>query len=218
LLSDTSPDVKQAQMQRVTDVLVDIWSTTIMPKPASIDYTAQMRTRLREVLRRHPGLEKVARETLGDSGGLYDLLSHIQDREASLAPPFSIWIHGDLNANNVVVDESGGVIFIDVHRSRYGDYVQDLSVLLTSALRTCPKGKVAKGVARANDVLIEGAAAFAATNGDRHFHKRLQLGRARALITSARLNADPERAEKLFVEGLSMLKRVAKDLRIGKAV
>jgi phosphate transport system regulatory protein PhoU len=219
LLSDTHPEVKEASMRQVTDVLRDIWTTTINPRPARVDYINQIRARLREVMRRHPHLAKVAREELGELGGLYDLLSHLAAREAWLGPPFSIWIHGDLNANNVVLDhQDNGVVFIDVHRSQYGDYVQDIAVLATSSTRKFPKGKTAKGVSRANEVLFDVAQEFATENRDLQFKTRLRLARARALMTSARFEADPERAEWLFVEGLSHLKKVARRLITARKV
>jgi phosphate uptake regulator/aminoglycoside phosphotransferase (APT) family kinase protein len=217
LLSEAHPEVKEAVMRKVADVLTEVWTTTITPVPPKIEYIQQLRARLREILRRHPRLEKVAKEQLEGYGGLFDLLTHLEPRQAWLAPPFSIWVHGDLNANNVVVDQAtNGVVFIDVHRSQYGDYLQDVAVLCTSALRRFPRGKAAKGIARANEVLLEVAEEFGRKNGDRNFAVRLRLARARALITSARLENDPERAERLFVDGLDLLKKVAKALKVGR--
>jgi phosphate uptake regulator len=217
LLSDATPQLKEVVARQVTEALTDIWTTTITPHPAPIDYTSQIRARLRECLRRHPHLERVAKEELDDYGGLYDTLTALASREGWLRPPFSIWIHGDLNANNIVVDAtSRSVIFIDVHRSQYGDYLQDVAVLLSSAARKFPKGKVAKGVHRANDVLLQAAEDFAETNQDKTFKERLRLARARALMTSARFEGEPEQAEYLFVEGMGLLKKVTKALKIGR--
>lgn len=217
LLTDGHVDGRENIMRQVTDVLVDIWKTTITPRPPVVDYISQVRTRLREVLRRHPHLEKVARTELRDLGGLYDTLSQLAAREAWLAPPFSIWIHGDLNADNIVVDRAtGSVVFIDVHRSRYGDYLQDVAVLATSPIRAFPNRRTAKSIRKTTDVLLSTAEAFAQANRDTQFRHRLRLARARALITSARLEADPKRAEWLFMEGLDLLKKVAKGLKIGK--
>jgi phosphate uptake regulator len=217
LLSDARAQTKEAAMRQVTEVLTNIWSTTIIPRPAQIDYTDQIRDRLRDVLRRHPHLERVAKEQLADFGGLYDTLSLLAARESWLRPPFSIWIHGDLNANNIVADlGTNSVVFIDVHRSKYGDYLQDVAVLATSALRKFPRGKIAKGVRRANEVLLQAAEDFAETNQDPYYKVRLRLARARALMTSTRLELEPERAERLFVEGLDLLRKVGRALKIGK--
>jgi phosphate transport system regulatory protein PhoU len=217
LLSEAHNEVKESVMRQVGNVLADVWRTTITPDAARIDYTGQLRARLRDILRRHPKLEKVAKEELDGYGGLFDLLTQMEARESWLSPPFSIWIHGDLNANNIVVEEqSQSVIFIDVHRSQYGDYLQDVATLSTSALRRFPTGRVLKSISRANEVLFDIAEDFASQNGDKQFKTRLRLARARALITSARLENEYERAERLFVDGLDLLKRVARSLKIGK--
>jgi phosphate uptake regulator/aminoglycoside phosphotransferase (APT) family kinase protein len=217
LLSESShTEVKEALMRQVAEVMADIWKNTITPVPPRIDYVQQMRSRLRDALRRHPRLEKVAREELAGYGALFDLLTKMESRQSWLAPPFSIWIHGDLNANNIVV-EGNNVVFIDVHRSQYGDYVQDVATLSTSAVRRFPRGKVAKSVARTNEVLFDVAAEFAHANDDKRYRDRLRLARARSLMTSARLEAEYDRAERLFVEGLDLLKRAARSLKIGRA-
>jgi phosphate transport system regulatory protein PhoU len=213
LLSDANVEVKEAAMRKVTEVLLSVWRTTITAHTGQTDYAEQIRSRMRDIFRRHPRLEKVAKENMAGAG-IYDLLSHLQKRESWLAPPFSIWTHGDLNANNIVIDPSESVVFIDVHRSRYGDYLQDVAVLATSALRRFPSRRTAKSIARANDVLLEAAEGFAIANGDKHFKLRLRLARARALITSARLEQDEERAEHIFVDGLEMLQKVAKRLKV----
>jgi phosphate uptake regulator len=215
LLSETHVEVKESVMRRVAEVMVDIWENTITPVPPRVDYINQIRTRLRDALRRHPRLEKVAKQELEGYGGLFDLLTQMQSREAWLSPPFSIWIHGDLNANNIVV-EGPDVVFIDVHRSQYGDYLQDIAALSTSAVRRFPKGKVAKGVTRANEVLLEVAERFGHANGDRNYRPRLRLARARSFMTSSRLESDYGRAERLFVEGLDLLKRSARSMKLGK--
>jgi phosphate transport system regulatory protein PhoU len=215
LLTSASADRRVAAMRPVCDVLVDIWTTTITPRPPAIDYTGQIRSKLRELLRRHPDLERKAKDELAEFGGLYDMLTQMAKREAWLAPPFSIWTHGDLNANNIVVDQdTDSVVFIDVHRSRYGDYLQDVAVLATSPVRAFPKGAAARGVKRANDVLLQAAETFAKANNDQHYKLRLRIARARALITSARLQNDEDRAEELFMEGLKLLKKVARAFKL----
>jgi len=219
LLLDGAPsERKTALMHNVVDVLSDIWTTTIVKRTPTIDYTVQIRSKLRELLRRHPHLERKAKEEMAEFGGLYDVLTRLAKREPWLAPPFSIWIHGDLNANNIVVDQKAdNVVFIDVHRSRYGDYLQDVAVLATSPIRAFPKRGAVKGVKRANDLLLRSAESFAKANNDEHYKLRLRLARARALITSARLQADPAKAEVLFLDGLSLLKKVARAFKLERA-
>ena len=214
LLSPDNDEAKFAAAKAVTEALFDIWSSTLVTRPPRLDYAQQIRARLREVLRRHPDLEDIAKKELEKYGGIFGALDVLQAREGTLAPPFSVWVHGDLNANNAVYDAATRqVVFIDVHRSRYGDYAGDVAVLLASTFRQFPKKKIARIVSVVNDGMIDAVSEFACRNADTEFDERLRLARARALMTSARLTDDAERAEVLFVEGMKYLKKVLRKLR-----
>lgn len=214
LLAPDNDEAKFVASRALTDALIDIWASTLVARPPRLDYAQQVRARLREVLRRHPGLESVAREELARYGGIFGALDVLQRQEATLAPPFSVWVHGDLNANNVVYDAATRqIVFIDVHRSRYGDYAGDVGVLLVSTLRQFPRKKVARTLGVVNDVLIETVGEFAGRNGDHAFPDRLRLARARGLLTSARLTDDEERAESLFGDGVKQLKKVMRKFK-----
>jgi phosphate uptake regulator/aminoglycoside phosphotransferase (APT) family kinase protein len=215
LLLQEDDEAKFAAMRAVWESLIDIWASTLVTRPPRLDYSQQIRTRMREILRRHPDLEELAKDELSKHGGIYGTLDVLQRREAALAPPFSVWAHGDLNANNVVYDPpTQQVVFIDVHRSRYGDYAADMGVLLTSTFRQFPRKKVARTINLVHDSFIEAVSQFATRNQDERFEDRLRLARARALITSARLTDDAERAEVLFSEGLKYLKKVMRKLQM----
>jgi phosphate uptake regulator/thiamine kinase-like enzyme len=215
LLAPDNDEGKFAAMHALLDALIDIWGSTLIVRQPRLDYSQQIRSRMREVLRKHPDLEDIAKRELSKHGGIFGTLDALQQKEASLAPPFSVWIHGDLNANNVVYDAATRqVVFIDVHRSRYGDFAGDLGVLLASSFRQFPKKKIARIIDLVNDSIVESIVEFAAKNHDSHFEDRLKLARARALITSARLTDDAERAETLFAEGLKYLKRGMRAMRL----
>ncbi len=215
LMSPENDEAKFVATRAVTEALIDIWSSTLVARPPRIEYSQQIRTRLREVLRRHPDLEALAKEELEKYGGIFGALDILQKKEDTLAPPFSVWVHGDLNANNAVFDSATRqVVFIDVHRSRYGDYAGDVGILLASSFRQFPRKKVARTLAVVNDLMIESVTEFAHKNGDQGFDDRLKLARARALITSARLTDDADRAEVLFAEGLRYLKKVMRKIRV----
>jgi phosphate uptake regulator/aminoglycoside phosphotransferase (APT) family kinase protein len=214
LLAADNDEAKFVASKAVTEALFDIWSSTLVTRRPRLDYSLQIRARLREVLRRHPDIEDLAKKELEKYGGIFGALDVLQGTEDSLAPPFSVWVHGDLNANNAVYDAATRqVVFIDVHRSRYGDYAGDVAVLLASTFRQFPKKKVARTLAIVNDAMIAAVAEFARKNADSEFDDRLRLARARALITSARLTDDEDRAEVLFAEGLKYLKKVLRKLR-----
>jgi phosphate uptake regulator len=215
LLAADEHELKQGATQALVEALLDVWSSTLVLNAPRLDYAHQIRSRLREILRRHPELEDLAKDELQKYGGIFGALDQLARKEPLLAPPFSVWSHGDLNANNVVYDvATRQIVFIDVHRSRYGDYVGDIGVLLTSTFRQFPRKKVARSIEPAHELLVSRIADFAATNGDPSFQDRLKLARARALMTSARLTDDADRAEVLFAEGLKYLKKVARRLRL----
>ncbi len=156
LLSADSDETKFASTHSLVEALIDIWSSTLVTRVPRLDYAQQIRSRLREVIRRHPDLEAMAKDELGKHGGIFGALDVLQKVQDTLAPPFSAWVHGDLNANNVVYDSATRqVVFIDVHRSRYGDYAGDVGVLLTSTYRQFPRKKVARTLSLVNDTLIE---------------------------------------------------------------
>jgi phosphate uptake regulator/aminoglycoside phosphotransferase (APT) family kinase protein len=214
LLAPENDEAKFVASRALTEALIDIWSSTLVSREPRLDYAQQIRTRLREVLRRHPDLEDLAREELEKYGGIFGALDVLQRSESVLAPPFSVWVHGDLNANNAVYDSATRqVVFIDVHRSRYGDYAGDVGVLLASTFRQFPRKKIARTLGVVNDVMIETVAEFAQRNGDHAFQDRLRLARARALVTSARLTDDADRADVLFSEGIKHLKKVMRKLK-----
>lgn len=213
LLAAENDELKFRSMRALHEALLDIWSSTLVARSPRLDYAQQVRSRLRELIRRHPDIEELAKDELAKHGGIFGALDVLGSRENQLAPPFSVWSHGDLNANNVVFDAATGqVVFIDVHRSRYGDFAGDVGVLLTSTFRQFPRKRVARTLNLVNDLLVESVGEFARRNGDTRYEDRLRLARARALITSARLTDDAERAESLFAEGLKYLKKVLRRL------
>ncbi|HEY8173428.1 MAG TPA: PhoU domain-containing protein [Dehalococcoidia bacterium] len=215
LLAQDNDELKFASMRTLIEALIDVWTSTLVIQPARLDYSQQIRARMRELIRRHPDIDAIAKEELAKYGGIFGTLDVLQRRENQLAGPFSVWSHGDLNANNIVYDAATRqVVFIDVHRSRYGDYAGDVGVMLTSTFRQFPRKKAARTLALVNDALIEAISDFALKNHDTRFPDRLRLARARALITSARLTDDPERAETLFAEGLKYLKKVMRKLQM----
>lgn len=215
LLSPDGDETKFASTHALLEALLDVWGSTLIARKPRIDYSQQIRARMREIIRRHPDLEDLAKQELSKYGGMFGTLDVLQRKEEGLAPPFSVWVHGDLNINNVVYDlATRQVVFIDVHRSRYGDFAGDVGVLLTSSFRQFPKKKVARVIELVNDSMVERVAEWALKNHDAHFEDRLKLARARALITSARLTDDADRAERLFAEGLKFLKKAMRAMKL----
>jgi len=207
-----------AALRSLFNTLAMVWMDSARSEPPAVDYVRQMRDRLEDLFRLHPRLRKARASTVEVCGarlmGLQDTLDLIAGREASLAPPASVWIHGDFNADNIIYDAGHDrVHFVDVHRSGWGDYLQDVSVFLVSNIRNpmYPRHTLAR-LRQINASMTEFALQFAGQIGDAHVRTRLQLARGRSLITSARLIADKDFAERLFFQGMYLLDCVAKRL------
>ncbi|MBN1421022.1 MAG: phosphotransferase [Planctomycetes bacterium] len=195
-------------------LLGSIWEATLREGPAPIDYVTQIRRRLPLLFAAHPGLQGWAERPDAGVPPLEDLLDRLARGEAGLAAPFTVWIHGDLNNDNIIFDlEAKRFRFIDIHRSRYGDYLQDVSILLLSNRRSPEIEREAAEVARrANEEIFAFGRRFAEAHGDERFEARLQLGLGRASITSARFLEDFAFARVLFLEGVEHLARAAAHL------
>jgi len=213
-LSDASRDAKLAATQRVLDAVRQVWQTTLVPTPPAVDYVAQIRRRLPEVFALHPELRAEAEAGISVDGAvvrLDDLLARAETLEPSLAPPCSVWLHGDFNANNVLYnDRTGQVKFIDVHRSRLGDYLQDISVFLLSMVRRPDLSATRRDdIARVNQMVEEFAREFATERADAAFEPRFALSLARSCITSVRVVIEAGHAAALLRRGVRLLRQAA---------
>ncbi|MGE4537247.1 MAG: phosphate uptake regulator PhoU [Desulfovibrio sp.] len=196
----------------VTQTVGGIWEQTLSRQPVAPDFMGQMRARLDDVFRLYPGFAATPRRLCGvDIPGLSELLAAAEDAEAGLAAPFRVFLHGDFNLNNIVYDHTAQRIhYIDLHRSRDGDYVQDTAVFLASNFRlpvfeTALRDRLSLVMRR----FLEFARGFAAEQGDALFEARLVFGVARALATSARFEMNRPFAQELFLRGVYLLTRAA---------
>uniref|UniRef100_I2PYS4 Phosphate uptake regulator n=1 Tax=Desulfovibrio sp. U5L TaxID=596152 RepID=I2PYS4_9BACT len=194
----------------VTQTVGGIWEQTLTRRPVPADFMGQMRSRLEDVFRLYPGFARGSKR-LGDVSiaSVPELLASATDAEAGLAAPFSVFLHGDFNLNNVVYDHTAQRIhYIDLNRSAEGDYVQDTAVFLASNFRLPVferrlRGRIELAMAR----FLEFARSFAAEQNDAQFEARLTFGVARALATSARFEMHRDFAQELFLRGVYLLER-----------
>ncbi len=194
----------------ITQTVGGLWEQTRTRQPVPADFMAQMRSRLDDVLRLHPqfaaGEKRLGTVTVPS---LSELLAAAAEAETGLGAPFSVLLHGDFNLNNIVYDHTAQRIhYIDLHRSRDGDYVQDTAVFLASNFRL-PVFEIQLR-ARLELVMrrfLEFARGFAAEQGDAAFEARLTFATARALATSARFEMNRGFAQELFHRGTYLLSR-----------
>jgi len=141
-----------------------------------------------------------------------DLARQAGEIETALAAPFSVYIHGDFNIDNILYDtESRQLRYVDLHRSRYMDYVQDVSVFMVSNYRLqVLDPKIRKRIASVICNFYRIAAEFAANNNDSRFELRLAFGLVRSLATSTRFILDRHLARGMFLRARYLLEQIVR--------
>jgi phosphate uptake regulator len=195
------------------EVLEEVWTQTRIQQRVQSRYIAQIYKRLETIWQVHPQFKRRA-QSIGQTAVLStrQLLQAGAEIEKQLAAPFSVFIHGDFNANNVVYSHAEQKIhFIDVHRSTHSDYVQDISVFLVSNFRIPVFDPVLRS--RLNWMtgsMFEFARDFARSQGDVSFEARLALALARSFYTSIRFELKTDFAKSMFLRSHYLLDRLVR--------
>lgn len=198
-------------LRLLTGVLEELWDATRAQEEVSAGMTRQLARRIEDVLRLHPeyrvqpaGIGRVEVRSLAET------IEAMESIENELPAPFSTLIHGDLNTDNILCNlESEQVHFVDVHRSRRTDFVQDISVFLVSNLR---QQDFDEGVRERLDWVMSEFLSFARNHahehGDSSFDARLALGLVRSMVTSTRFILVQEFAKALFLRAMYLMERL----------
>ncbi len=137
ILLHEPPALLKETVTRLGETLTLVWGETHMDKPVSADYMRQLSKRLKEVYQVHPEFRQSDSRIGNVKVPSFDtLLQQATAYERRIKAPFSVYIHGDFNVDNIIYDPiEKRINFIDLHRSRYMDYVQDISVFMVSNYR-----------------------------------------------------------------------------------
>ncbi|EMI47439.1 phosphotransferase [Rhodopirellula sp. SWK7] len=209
LLSGTDDQLKSAQ-QHLAKTLKAVWRETKSDKPVRSNHMAQLRKRLDTVVDVHPefarGKGRICRSR---TQSLSDLIAVAEERESTVTPPFSVYIHGDFNLDNIIIDTAEErVNFIDLHRSCYADYTQDVSVFMVSNYRLQTLDKRTRcRITSVAEHMHATASKFARQQSDKNFELRLAYGLARSFITSTRFILDKSLAKSMYLRGFYILER-----------
>jgi aminoglycoside phosphotransferase (APT) family kinase protein len=170
-----------------------------------------MQKRLGDVYEIHPEFDH-------SSGNINDveicsiesLLKQASEYEKQFPAPFSVYIHGDFNLDNILYDPARSrVKFIDLHRSQYFDYVQDVTVFMVSIYRLQILDPVVrKRMMKLARDFCHFARRYARRSGDKTFEIRLALGLARSFATSTRFILDKSLARKMFLRARYLIEQV----------
>ncbi len=201
----------QETLKQLNATLKSIWRETKTKKPVAAHFMQQLSKRLDEVYTIHPEFRQSDSSVCGLVVPSFDsLLKKAMAYESKVKAPFSVYIHGDFNVDNIIYDPMEKKInFIDLHRSCYMDYVQDISVFMVSIYRLqildLPSRKRILKLARD---FYRFASRYARKVGDDGFELRLALGLARSFATSTRFILDKSLANAMFLRSRFLIEQI----------
>ncbi len=195
VLLTADPAVRGDALETLFATVEKLWRATRVDEPSPTKYMAQILKRLPKVLAVHPNLG-----TAGDPDATIERIQRLEALEHGLAAPFTIFIHGDFNLNNIFYDaERRAVRYVDLYRSRRADCLQDVSVYMVSGFRIPVFDEEIRLRLYDNTKrMFAFAKAFAESAGDELFHARLALALARSFFTSTRFELNPGFARAMF--------------------
>lgn len=187
-----------------------IWRATHTEVPTQPHFMAQLKRRLPECQHLHPDLFQAHHNLAGwHRPGLEELAESIEASEHLWQSPCSVLTHGDFNLDNILFDRSSRqVFFIDLHRSGYHDWVQDLSTLMISIYRLPNNVKHTETTyfrLQLAQYIYAAGRRFAKRHSDKHFDARLACGLARGFATSTRFIADSKKARDMVLRSRYLL-------------
>ncbi|MBD3647200.1 MAG: hypothetical protein HUJ31_07040, partial [Pseudomonadales bacterium] len=114
------------------------------------------------------------------------------------------------NLENIIWNlDTKRVYLVEVHRSSYGDYGQDVAVFLVSNFRVPIFSRdIRRRLNAANERMFDSALAFARASGDKTFEARLGRGLFRSMITSTRFLFDKQFSADMFYRGTLILREL----------
>jgi hypothetical protein len=211
ILLNESPQLLKESLNQLGKTLKSVWKETQADKPVSANFMQQLDRRLPDVYKIHPEFQQSDSDICGLNIPSFDaLMRKACEYENGLQSPFAVYIHGDFNVDNIIYDPMEQRInFIDLHRSRYMDYVQDVSVFMVSNYRLqildAPLRRRIMNLAKDFYMI---ARRYADKVGDETFELRLALGLARSFATSTRFILDKSLARNMFLRARYLIEQV----------
>ncbi len=188
-----------------------VWNKTTRPEPANAGFVSQLKQRLDDVLTIHPEFN-FSQANIGSltTLSLDRIMEILTEIENELQAEFSAFIHGDFNTNNIIYNpRDQQIYFIDLHRSCYGDYIQDVAVFLVSNYRKPVfETQVREIIHWLNQEFFAFAQGFAREKKDKTFHARLALGLVRSFLTSTRFELNQEFAQSMYHRALYLAEKL----------
>lgn len=191
--------------------LHSVWGATKKAPRNTSNFITQLNDRIHEVYKIHPEFQTTGKNYCGvEIESFESQLAYAHNVEKTLSPPFQVFIHGDFNVDNILFDQEGDFVkFIDVHRSKYSDYVQDVSVFMVSNYRLQVfdrhvRNNIRKQIAHS----YQTGKSFAKLQKDDTFELRLGLGLVRSFISSTRFIMDKAMAKRMYLRALYIIELI----------
>lgn len=192
--------------------LRNIWQETYTKKSICAGYIQQLNKRLDAVYSIHPEFMHLNSSICGypvaDFKVLLEQAAVFEEKHAKAS--FSVYIHGDLNVDNIIYDALEKKInLIDLHRSRYMDYIQDISVFMVSNYRLQVLDRpLRRRILETALIFYSCTSKYAEKMNDNNFEIRLALGLARSFATSTRFILDKTLAQAMFIRSRYLIESV----------
>lgn len=200
-------------MRALGKTLHAVWTKTRSSTVVPAHYIRQTRKRLSDVYAIHPEFREVTHKVCDlELPSFEELLARAQTLEERIEVPFSVFIHGDFNVDNIIYNAVAKKInYIDLHRSTHMDYVQDVSVFMVSNYRLqVLEPSVRRRIRKQIYDFYKIARKFAESQKDHTFELRLTLGLARSFVTSTRFILDKSMAKRMFLRAHYLLAHLEK--------
>jgi aminoglycoside phosphotransferase (APT) family kinase protein len=211
ILLDGSDELLQQALNHLTATLSQVWLETRTKKAVCAGYMKQLAKRMEDVYAIHPEFRQPAVNIGGVALPAFDdLLQRMQRFESGIKASFSVYIHGDFNVDNIIFDpQEKRINFIDLHRSSYMDYLQDVSVFMVSNYRLRVfDPRIRQRIMDLCLAFYRFARAFARKQGDESFEIRLAMGLIRSFTTSTRFILDKSLSERMFSRATYLMERL----------
>ena len=210
ILLRESPELLDEALKQLSKTLRSVWRETRTKKPVNAHFMQQTAKRMGDVYAIHREFARNDARICGEQVPGFDaLLKRAEAYEKDLDAPFSVYIHGDFNVDNIIYDPlEKRINFIDLHRSRYMDYVQDVSVFMVSNYRLqILDAPLRRRIMELAQSFYAFARRFAMKEGDATFELRLALGLARSFATSTRFILDKSLSRRMFLRARYLIEQ-----------
>lgn len=204
-------DVLDWVLMTLAQTVEELWETSKKQVVARTKFIRQIQDRLEQISQVHPEFLRSEKEVgTARVDSTKGLLARCLKIEKDLKAPFSVFIHGDFNTNNIVYNQGRERIhFVDLSRSAMADYVQDGSVFLVSNFRMPVfEEKLRNRLNGVIETFFEFLKDFAEVQGDDTFDARMALGLARSFYTSTRFEMNSEFAKEMYLRAVFLLEKV----------